>query len=114
MGWIETEKKHQQQWKDFHTLRQKSWDQLQKETNAMKEAFNGKEDQIPESVRQREKADYNKWNEQWGQEGTKAQELKAFQEQEKALLLEQEKNLIRQQLQKIKEKNREHNEERER
>lgn len=112
MDWIEVEKKHQQQWKDFQTLRQKSWDQLQKEADAMREAFSSKEDQIPESVRQREIKDYNKWNERWGHEGTKAQELKALQEQEKNLLLEREKNKIKEQIRESKQKHRERDRER--
>lgn len=79
MSWEKMEADHQQQWKEFEKLKYSSWQQLQKEEAAIMTSFGDKVDELPEGMAEKMDKRRQEWQKTWGENGSKAKELRDIQ-----------------------------------
>lgn len=108
MTWEELEAKHDKQWKDYHTAKDKEHLGLTVKHQELHEAFLRSDDGMPLAIKERMRDEWNDYEKKWS--GTAAKELRAEQKKEVGdwLKLEKFKMQLEQQAQHDARRGRDH------
>lgn len=83
MKWEELQEKQQQEWEEFSIRKDKAWQKIKQDNEAIMAAFGGKISEVPEGTIAVMEARGANWTKEWGNEGERKKLLEEQQRRER-------------------------------
>lgn len=91
MEWIELLEKHQTEWDEFAKLKDRAWQRIVKDNEAILAAFSDDISRVPEGTRDLMEERGAQWTKQWGMDGKEMRDLKSKQQWERRAFINDRK-----------------------
>ncbi len=91
MEWIELLEKHQTEWDELAKLKDRAWQRIAKDNQAILAAFGGDLSRVPEGTRDLMIEREARWTKQWGMDGKEMADLKSKQQWERRAFINERK-----------------------